>query len=101
MFFIVFRGGVPTEDLIQASIDADLWICKQNFTVKTSSPALTSDGTCPWVSMKSQVADGTFFGGGLRTRMLEEWSIYNYLPQPGETQADHFFATFSKFSSAK
>jgi len=94
------RGGVPTEDLIESAVAADLSICKTNYTVKPPAD-VTGDATCPWVSLKSQVADGTFARGGLRTRMLEEWSIYNYQPQPAETPADHFFATFGKFSAAK
>jgi hypothetical protein len=49
--------------------------------------------------MQAYVSNGSF--PVIRTQLLEDWSIYNYIPERGETPADHFFKTFGKFSAAK
>lgn len=93
-------GGVPTEDLIQASIDANLYICKANYTVAPISWGPLTDTTCWWMPMQTLVTNG-LLDSPTRVQLLQEWSIYNYQPQANENPAAHFFATFGKFSAAK
>lgn len=96
--FLCHRGGLPTEVLIQASVDANLLLC--NTTWKVERPSPPPQDACAWTPMQWYAQDPNTFRQA-RMQLLEEWSIYNYQQQEYETPAEHFFKTFGKFSAAK
>lgn len=90
-------GGIATELLIQQAVAGNLLLCPATSTVKPASPKPMD--SCDWTPLQAYVSNGSF--PAVRNQLLEEWSIYNYIPERRETPADHFFKTFGKFSAAK
>lgn len=46
-------------------------------------------------------ANRALFDANLARRIVDAWSMRDFLPLPGESAHDHFFDTFAKFSLAK
>ncbi|WIA16514.1 hypothetical protein OEZ85_013192 [Tetradesmus obliquus] len=92
-----YSGGIATELLIQQAVAGNLLLCPATSTVKPASPKPMD--SCDWTPLQAYVSNGSF--PAVRNQLLEEWSIYNYIPERRETRADHFFKTFGKFSAAK
>ncbi|KAF8060027.1 add [Scenedesmus sp. PABB004] len=107
-----YDGGVPTEDLIDAAVRADLALCPATATVAAranADPAACAGGG--WTPIGRFASEHG--GAALSSLLLEGWSTYNYeggargwsnynyVQTPREAPAAHFFSAFARFAAAK
>lgn len=92
-------GAAYAEHFIQIAADKHLCVDRKTATVSSGTCDIPQgnecDPTAQHVPAKCALRDGLLY-----RQLLTAWSMYDFVPQEGESGHDHFFDTFGRFGAA-
>lgn len=85
-----YSGSVYAERYVADAIEKDYWI--DTLTLLVSNKAGKNEVQFSALNKLGQLA-------GYEERLLEKWSVKDYVPEPGDAPDAHFFNTFKYFAA--
>src|SRR4051812_15750665 len=95
-------GSAYAESLINYAVRDNICIDTHTFAAVARDIDKPEQGKSPCDETKNHVAAGRVSGDPvLYRRLIDAWSMRDFVAANGESAHDHFFDTFGKFSAAK